>query len=890
MIDAPRARPVLPTGTVTFLRTDVEGSMALARTLGPRWDALNGTHLDLLQTAIDRHGGVRVRTEGDAVFAVFPEAGAAARAAIDGQLAMSAHSWPDDAQVRVRMGLHSGEAHLAGDDYGGFEVNRAARIAAAGHGGQVVLSEPTRLLAESRLPAGVSVRDLGRHVLRDVPVPERLHQLDIKGQQNDFPPLRTSRPATGNLPERLTSFIGRDADLDELGRLLGSSRLVTLTGPGGVGKTSLAVEAARRLVDGLADGAWFVGLDDIPDAGLVAPEIARTLGLFDGPDRPAAERLHRYLADRAMLLVVDNFEHVLDAAGVISGILRASPATRVLVTSRAPLRVPGEQEYPVDALVSLGVGAELFSHRARAVRPGWSPGDEADVLHEIVALLDGLPLGLELAAARVSLLPLSAIRDRLAGRLPLPGSGPRDVPDRQRTLEATIAWSHALLEPSQQQVLQDLAVFEGSFDMEQARIVHGADVFDALAVLVEHSLTVPESGGTGSGVRYRLLQTIHTFALARLVEGGREETVRARHARAYLDLAEAAATHLPGPAQAEWIDRLALDLANLRSAVRWAIETGESGVALRLVGACWRFWQIDGHLAEGAELTAAALAMPGADRPTSERLAAITAAGGIAYWMGEMPKARDFYAEQLSLAIELGDRAGQADARFNLAFATFMRPDANVDEALGAARAARASFDDIGDGIGRARTVWMEATIHMNRGGPEVALPMFEEALIDFERLGDAWYHPMALGSIGWARAMLGDRMEAARSIVRSIAEYHALRDTATSTLTLQGCAIAALEAGRPVDAAILLGAFEGLSELYGVRTPLGLNWLIQQNDPVGRTQAMLGPEEFADAKERGRRMSLDDAVDLAVGIGRDALAPPLAEPQSAATGSWPTQ
>jgi tetratricopeptide (TPR) repeat protein len=376
------------------------------------------------------------------------------------------------------------------------------------------------------------------------------------------------------------------------------------------------------------------------------------------------------------------------------------------------------------------------------------------------------------------------------------------------------------------------------------------------------------------------LQTIRTFALARLGAGGREGTVRARHARAYLDLAEAAATHLPGPAQAEWIDRLALDLANLRSAARWAIDTGESGVALRLVGACWRFWQLDGHLAEGAELTTAALAMPGADRPTSERLAAVTAAGGIVYWMGDMAKARDFYTEQLRLSVDLGDRAAQADARFNLAFATFMRPDANVNDALQAARDARQAFDDIGDNLGKARTVWMEATIHMNRGGPEVALPMFEQALVDFERLGDAWYHPMALGSIGWARAMLGDRREAARAIVRSIAEYHALRDTATSTLTLQGCAIAALEAGRPVDAAILLGAYEGLSELYGVRTPLGLNWLIQQNDPVGRTQAMLGPEEFADAKARGRRMSLDEAVDLAVGIGRDALAPQAAGSQ----------
>jgi tetratricopeptide (TPR) repeat protein len=266
--------------------------------------------------------------------------------------------------------------------------------------------------------------------------------------------------------------------------------------------------------------------------------------------------------------------------------------------------------------------------------------------------------------------------------------------------------------------------------------------------------------------------------------------------------------------------------------------------------------------------------MTGADHVSSERLAAITAAGGIAYWMGDMPKAREYYAEQLHLATELGARAAQADGAFNLAFATFMRPDVDVDVALDAMQEARRLFEEAGDPIGVARTRWMEATMHMNRGGAAQALPMFERARSEFERLGDAWYHPMALGSIGWARAMLGDHLEAARSIVRSIAEYHALRDTATSTLTLRGCAIAALEAGRPGDAAHLLGAYEGLSELYGVRTPLGLNWLIEQHDPIGRTEALLGHEEFVDAKARGRRMSLDEAVDLAVRIGRETLEP----------------
>ena len=374
------------------------------------------------------------------------------------------------------MGLHSGEAHLAGDDYGGFEVNRAARIAAAGHGGQIVLSEPTRLLAEAALDDGVTFRDLGRHVLRDVPMPERLFQLDIPGLRNEFPPLRTSRPVDGNLPLRMTSFLGRDRELAEVRDLLGTSRLVTLTGPGGIGKTSLAVEVARSSAEVIPDGAWFVALDVVADPAQVPAVIARTLGLFDGPDRPAADGLSRYLADRSTLLVLDNFEHLLDAAPDVSVLLRASPGTRILVTSRAPLRINGEQEYPLGPLALGGPNpgaAALFVERARAVRPGWDPGPDRVAVEETCKLLDGLPLGVELAAARISLLPIGAIRDRLARRMPLPGSGQRDLPARQRTLEGTIGWSYDLLEPDQQRLLRDLSVFEGGFDYEQAAQVAG---------------------------------------------------------------------------------------------------------------------------------------------------------------------------------------------------------------------------------------------------------------------------------------------------------------------------------------------------------------------------------------------------------------------------------
>ena len=300
MVDIEAGRRALPTGTVTFLRTDVEGSMGLVRALGQGWDAVNATHMGIIRKAVDEHGGISVRTEGDAMFAVFPEARAAVSAAIAAQRGLVTHDWPAGADVRVRMGLHSGEAYLAGDDYGGFEVSRAARIAGAGHGGQIVLSETTRALVADALPDGVEVHDLGRHALRDVPRPEHLFQLDAPGLPTQFPPLRSGSATVGDLPSRLTSFIGRDAELDELADLLTERRLVTLTGPGGIGKTSLAVETARTVADRSPDGAWFVPLADVEDPADVRSIIARAIGLHDGPGRPAAEGLAPYLADRSV--------------------------------------------------------------------------------------------------------------------------------------------------------------------------------------------------------------------------------------------------------------------------------------------------------------------------------------------------------------------------------------------------------------------------------------------------------------------------------------------------------------------------------------------------------------------------------------------------------------
>jgi predicted ATPase/class 3 adenylate cyclase len=880
----------LPTGTVTFLRTDVEGSMGHARALGPRWDELNAAHLELIRDAVVDRGGAVVRTEGDALFATFPEAGKAVTAAVAAQRALSDHAWPDDARLRVRMGLHTGEAHLAGDDYGGIEVSRAARVAAVGHGGQIVLSGPTYQLTMDDLPAGVAARALGVFVLKDVPRPEHLYQLDVAGLATEFPPVRAGRAAVGNLDPRLTTFVGRERELGELRSLLAAGRFVTLTGAGGMGKSSLAVEVARLIEADFRDGAWFVPLASIESADAVQPLIARTIGLYDGAVRSASDALTDYVSHRSMLLILDNFEHVMDAAPVVASLVRTSPDSRVVVTSRAPLHLTGEQEYPVAPLVGgrdsgPGIAAggdgdaarQLFVERARAVRPGWDPGPETAIVDEVCRLVDGLPLGIELAAARVALLPLTAIRDRLVDRLPLPGAASRDAPERQRTLEATVGWSHDLLLPPVQRLLHRLSVFEGSFDIDQARPVASAptdwptptvDVMDGLAELADQSLV--ERDPSTAGIRFRLLETIRSFAATRLAQDGDEGDVRRRHADAYLALATEAKQYEATWERARWIDRLAVDEPNLRAAVLWAIESGEASLAQRLVYALWRFWQCDGHLVEGKALTERVLAMPNGQGRTVERMWAVAAAGNIVYWQADPKQASAYYEAQLELAKAVSDEAGVADAVFNLGHVAFMGDD-DVEASRAHLEDVRRRYRDLGDDRGVARAEWGEANVMLTIGNLDEAIPMLEASMDRFAELGDAQYHAMSSGSLAWAHFMRGDQNEAVRWAVRSLRETYDQRDLGTTAISLQVTVLLAIITGHPDEAARLTGAYDAASERYGVRPPAALERFIKIQSPFKMARDALSPERFEAEYETGRRMSLGQAVDLVTELAASA-------------------
>ncbi len=538
-------------------------------------------------------------TEGDSFFVIFPSARSALAAAVAAQRALAAESWPDEMKVLVRMGLHSGEASVAGGSAVGLDINRASRIAAAAHGGQILVSDATRALVASALPDGVALRELGEYRLRDLQSPERLIQATVEGLPDTFPPPRTLDVRPNNLPVQLTSFIGRQAELDEARALLEHTRLLTMTGPGGTGKTRLSIKLAGDMADRFADGVFFVALEPVRDAMLVGPRIAASLGLLENGARPTVELLTEWLAPRQALLVLDNFEQVIDGAPLIGDLLRAADRIKVIATSRAPLRISGEQEYPVPglptppdptlqsgidrmqlpgaarAIDAEGIGhyaaVRLFIDRAIAVRPGFAvTNDNAPAVAAICARLQGMPLAIELAAARTRVLSPESILERLERQLDVLASGGRDLTPRQQTLRGAIAWSYDLLDDGAKRLLDRLSVFAGSAELGAAGSVCGpaseigGDVVDGLLALADQSLVRTEGAGAAEP-RFRLLVAIREFASERLAERGETKVIEDRHRDWYLALAEEAAPRLPGPDQRSWLDRLEPDPDDLRA-------------------------------------------------------------------------------------------------------------------------------------------------------------------------------------------------------------------------------------------------------------------------------------------------------------------------------------
>ena len=868
----------LPTGTVTFLFSDIEGSTRLIQGLGDRYPEVQLAHNRLLRSAFAAEGGHELRTEGDSFFVVFGSALKACAGAAAAQRDLQRYAWPDGGQVRVRIGLHTGEATLVGNEYLGLDVHRAARVAGAAHGGQVLVSETTRTLVEGGLPPGLRLRDLGVHRLKDLARPERLFQLTIDGLHAEFPALRSLETTPNNLPIQLTSFIGRDDQVREAKQLLARSRLLTLTGPGGTGKTRLSLQIAADVLDRFPDGVYFVSLGAVRDAALVPSAIAQVLAVpITGTRRPI-DGLIDYLKDKRTLLVLDNFEQLLPAASVATELLQASPALRIVVSSRAVLRVYGEQEFSVPPLtlpdrraihgleaLSQCEAVRLFIERAAAARPDFQATNEnAPAIAGICERVDGLPLAIELAAARVKLFSPQALLTRLERSLSALGTGARDLPGRQQTLRSAIAWSYDLLDPTGQRLLARFSVFARSGSLEQLEPVCGppadlgGDVLEGLDHLADQSLLrrLPEL----SEPRFLMLQTIREFAAERLAESGEEARIRDRHVQAFYALAEQAHPLLFGRGQKEWLDRLERDHDNVRGALDWCIAGGDARMAMCLGAAFWRFWQMRGHIHEGRRRLADALALPRSREFPRERLQALEAAAGLAYWQADMETAQRIYDECLELTRQGGDKRALANALYNDGFPALIarrqlpRTRQLFEEAL-------VLFRELGDDAGVARALWGLGDTHYFAGDFTLARASLEESEAINRRLG-------ARFDLGWSLHQLGNvavktgRVAAARAYFsEALAIFDEAQDVSGIVFQLDNLSVVARLEGDPVRATRLAAA----AAHHQVTTGAGLGGLLTATE--GRSgREGLSEAEGAQTWAEGQAMSLEQAVRYALG------------------------
>jgi predicted ATPase/class 3 adenylate cyclase len=810
----------LPTGVVTFLFTDIEGSTRLVAEIGDEaYREILDAERALVGAAVTAGGGVVFGSEGDAHFASFASAAAAIRAATAAQRAIAAHAWPTG-PVRVRMGIHTGETQVVGDDYVGLEVHRAARVASAAHGGQVLATDATRALAGD--PGdGIELRDLGEHRLKDLTRSERLFQVEGPGLDTTFPALRTLDATPNNLPPQLTSFIGR-AEVAAAAELLARTRLLTLTGPGGTGKTRLSLALAGDCVERYPGGAWFVPLASVSDPELVPSAIAAAVGVA-APGRPPLERVRDYLRHRTAVLVLDNVEQVVEGAPVVAELLRTAPGLTVIASSRSPLRIAGEQEFPVPPLslpppgtsgpetAMASEAVRLFVERAMAVRPDFALTEaNAGYVTEIVRQLDGLPLAIELAAARIRLLSPAAMAQRLGARLDLLSAGGRDLPERQRTLRGAIDWSHDLLEPDDCRLFARLGVFAGGGPLEAAAAVCGIegderplDVFGGIERLAEQSLLRVDADD-GGDVRFSMLETIREYALERLAERGETAALLDRHAAAFL-----AFVARPDPVANDggrWLDRLEREHDNLRSALDHLVATGNTGGAADLAFKVWRFWQQRGHVAEGRSRLARVLSMPAwGTEPTLARLHALEAAGGLAYWAGDMRAAGEHYRAAVDVARGLDDEQELANALFNLYFAR--RPTTSAQEWIALIAEDRSLLDEalaiwerLGDDSGVAKASWGLAEHYAYRAEYDSAEAAATRALEIFERLGDRFWIGWARFTRGFGRALCGRIPESADDLGHALREFHAARDTSGAVLIMAALASLLLASGRIRD------------------------------------------------------------------------------------------
>jgi len=861
----------LVTQTLTFLLTDIEGSTAMLQRLGDAYGEVLTAHHWLIRTGLAAHDGKEIDTQGDAFFVVFTSPSACVAAAIEMQRAFAAHPWPPGGEVNVRMGVHSGEASETAAGLIGLDVHRAARIAAVAYGGQILVSAATAALLRDSLPVGASLRDLGLHRLKDLGRPEQLFQLEAEGLSPDFPPLRSleNPKLLHNLPAQVSSFIGRDAELAEVRRLVITSRLVTLTGAGGVGKSRLGLQAAAGLLDGSAGGVWFADLAALQDPDLVAPTVAHVLGISEDPGRPLTDTLVDAVGERSLLLLLDNCEHVLDAAAKLAdALLRNCPNITLLATSREPLRIDGERIHWVPSLATPADGddmgaiahseaARLFTDRAaqQATPLVWEERTAA-VVGRICRRLDGIPLAIELAAARLRVMPVTELDARLDQRFTLLTGGSRAARPRQRTLLAMVDWSWELLNAAERQVLARLSVFAGGFDLASAEAVGtGEDaprdeVVGHLGTLVDKNL-VQFDDTSPRPARYRLLETVRQYAARKLEAQGPAvaNDVRTAHRDHYLAVAEAAAPQLVAHDQAEWLDHLDLELGNLRAAISFGLTQSDPVPGLRLAASLRMFWKARGHAREGADALQALLDMPAAQTATLLRARALTAAAYLRGQTGGYVAAEEYCQEALPIAASAGD---------DYLIADLLRVRAFVLLRQGRRTAA---LPLIGQGLGLARQLdEPHLTAHLLavrsyavdvEGDHLAAARDAAESLQLFRQVGDRLQTGTMLGNLGYAELSMGDLDTGRTHLVESLDIARTLGDRdgvvyQTFNLGLAEYLSGSLNAAEGYFAESLELARRMGMKAHMAYTLIGLAMASSSGDGMGRSARLHGAADHA--------------------------------------------
>jgi predicted ATPase/class 3 adenylate cyclase len=863
------------TGLVTFLFTDIEGSSRLWEQVPERMRSALARHDALARGAVERHGGRVVKMLGDGMHAVFGVPSDAIEAIVELQLALADTAGTSELPLRIRCGLHVGDVERRDGDFFGSTVNRAARIMSVAHGGQVLLSHAVADQVAGKLPDGLALRDLGAVRLRDLARPERVFQLLHPKLRQDFPALRSLESTPNNLPQQVTSFVGRDRELAELRRLLRSTRLLTLLGPGGIGKTRMALQAAAEALDDYPDGVWFVDLAPLSNPNLVAQATAAVLGVKDEPDHALVEVVLRYVCDKRMLLVLDNCEHLLHAcAELIAQMLRAAADLRVIAGSREALRIAGETIFPVPALavpdertsVTIGTldryeATRLFVQRATASQPRFEVTERnAGVIVDVCRRLDGIPLAIELAAARVRTLSVEMIAARLSDRFRLLAGGDQTALPRQQTLRALIDWSYDLLAPKERLLLERLSVFAGGWTLEAAESIGAdadldrGDILDVLSTLVDKSLVALDAGGS----RYRLLETVRAYAKEHLDHSSMASDVRSRHLEYFVVFAETARPSLNGPDQVEWLSRLDLERENVLAAHEWASHAAKGGeLGLRLAYALVTYWFIRGQSGLWLRLIAEALARPSAQARTRARSRALFAAGQQFCFTGRYEQAQGLLEESLAIGRELGDRDHIAGVLQPLGMAAFGRGD------MEAARRHMQDAVDLARALGNRRELAAAlnglAQLMRADGDRDRAEALYNDVVSLARDEGDR--DSVAIGLLNLSMLYLArGNADRARSMLTEIFEIAKLTGSKpVGQSALDVCAGYCVVIGRYPEAARLFGAAQAQIASTGLqRDPADEAFLLPLRD---RARNDIGADLFAHAESDGRALSYDDAI-----------------------------